>query len=608
MSIFRLPVLLSLVSALSFRPCGDAVRLVVLAAVAFGLTGSASGQVVRTKKPDRGVYRPPVIENGDSTEVEKDIAPTSDDFQFENKVGPQVSGVAEIVRANSRMILDAGDPVVRASEPIQRGPADQPRGGPLFEARLDELGRYHQVDVAPTEPGSQSDESTLRRVSHDEVTLKRPGNRVIPTRQVQWTEPETVWEGDGRVYHSGESIMDSGGGCGCETCTGAIGYGGCDGAGLAGCGGCNSCCGTSCGDIRNGRICMDCDQWFGSVELLLMFRDGIRMPTLVTTGGTSDATAGEIGQATTDVLVGDANAFDRMTAGGRLTLGTWLDSSHCRSLVFRGWYGGHQSFDFGAESSELSTIVRPFLNVTDGTTPAQDNNLIAFAGRSNGSIAVNAESDVYGGDISVRQFWGGGLGATIDVLYGYQYMGLNESLSIGTNSVAIAVPNTPVGTVQSVTDSFEADNHFHGGQIGLAMRYQENCWTFDGLIKTGFGSISRTADLRGRTTTTVGADVDTSDEGFLVQSTNSGKRRDNTFGWVPELDLTLGWHRYRRFDVTAGYHVIAMTDALRVFDTVDPDLAVNSAVNPTGQQRPAALLSYDTFFVHGIHFGLQYHY
>ncbi len=587
----------------------------VFAVAALASTSSATAQVVRTKKPDRGVYRPPTVE------VDTETQQTAPIPQPDAESSPKL---AELIRGNSRRSIENAPQWQKAQptslELVPNQP-DQPRGGPLFETQLDEAGSYRKTTIPSSwEKDSDSDvveataaKSGLQRVNHDEVVLKRPRRTSLETEQAAWTEPQEIWESQGSVVFENSGGMFAPN-CGCEGgyCDSGCINDGCDSIGCdsLACDGCDSCCPRGSRHIQNGRVCFNRNEWFGSVELLLMFRDGIRLPNLVTTGPTTDSgTAGEIGQAATRFLVGsNANAFDDMSVGGRLTLGTWLDSQRCRSLVARGWFGGRNTFDFSTTNNETPVIVRPFFNVTDGQTAAQDNNLIAFPGRSNGGLTVNADSNVYGGDISVRQFWAGGLGASIDVLYGYQYMGLDESLSISTSSVAIAVPNTPVGTVQSVTDSFSADNEFHGGQFGVAMHYEENCWTFSGLLKTGFGSIRRTANLSGQTTTTVGTDVATSSEGFLVQSTNSGKRTDSTFGWVPELDVSLGWHRYPRFDVTAGYHVIAMTDALRVFDTVDPSLAINSAGNPTGQQRPSVVVDYGTFFVHGIRFGLQYRY
>ncbi len=524
----------------------------LIAAGAHGVNPSVSdAQVVRSKKPDRRVYQPPTA------------------------------------------VYQASESDDAAGEQVQL------RGGPLIDAALDDL----------------------QPVSHSEVILKRTPQRLHekqPAADIDLgaTSRQVVWEGNASFpteYPSGPPLYDDEPvyteevGCGCESCVGSS-MGCCDSGCCDGGFGCDSCCAidANCG---NARLCVNRDEWFGSVELLLMFRDGIVPPALVTTGPSTDAaTAGVIGNPATEFLVGNANAFSDLTVGGRFTLGTWLDHSQCRSLVFRGWFGGRETFDFATDSTQTPVIVRPFFDVTDAQTPAQNNVLIAFPGRTQGDIQVNADSTVYGGDIAVRQFWFGGLGATVDVLYGYQYMRLDESLDIATNSVAINNPPTPVGAVQSVLDSFQADNEFHGGQIGLAARYRENCWSFNGLIKTGFGPVTRRANLRGQTTTTVGNDVDLSNEGFLVQSTNSGRTSDSTFGWVPELDASLGWHRFPRFDVTCGYHVVAMSDALRVFRTVDPQLAVNSAPTPTGQLRPATQFSYETFFVHGIHFGLEYRY
>ena len=126
------------------------------------------------------------------------------------------------------------------------------------------------------------------------------------------------------------------------------------------------------------------------------------------------------------------------------------------------------------------------------------------------------------------------------------------------------------------------------------------------MAKVGFGSLNRRSRLRGATVTSLDGAEATDPNGLLVRSTNSGTIDNHTFGWIPELDLTLGWHRYPRFDVTIGYHLMAMTDALQTSRAVDPELAVNLSVPPTGQQRPALLPRYQTFYVQGIHFGLQY--
>jgi hypothetical protein len=361
----------------------------------------------------------------------------------------------------------------------------------------------------------------------------------------------------------------------------------------------------------NSSICCRPQCWFGSIELLLMWRKGDRPPPLVTSTVAQNPdpdTAGQLGDPDTIVLAGNRTILKDLRAGGRFTIGTWLDNQQCRSLVLRGWFADQETYGFSTSDDQFPVVARPFFNVTDNQIAAQDAQLIAFPDRGSGGVNVSASSDVFGGDFSVRQFVHGQYGGTVDILYGYQYMRLNESLGIASTSTSLDDDVAPIGSVLSVADSFKTRNEFHGGQVGVASRYREKCWSFNALLKVGFGSLRRRAKLAGSTFTSVDGANAIDPNGLLVRSTNSGAMTDHTFGWVPELDLSLGWQQYPNFDVTFGYHIIAMTDALQVSGAIDPDLAVNLADDPMGQQRPAAILRYNTFYVQGIHFGLQYVY
>ncbi|MCO8122757.1 BBP7 family outer membrane beta-barrel protein [Stieleria sp. TO1_6] len=365
------------------------------------------------------------------------------------------------------------------------------------------------------------------------------------------------------------------------------------------------CDSAGCDSMGCDSIGNRCDDWFGSIELMLMFRSGDRPPPLLTTGPASDPdTAGQLGQAGTVVLAGGQTIFKDMVAGGRFTIGSWLDSCKDRSVVARGWFAGEQNYGLTANQDTNPVLTRPFFNVTDGATAEQDTQIVAFPNRATGEIGIYGDSNVYGADISMRQLWSKRYGGTVDLLYGYQYMQLDESLAISSRSTSINDDFAPLGSVIAVSDSFAVENQFHGGQIGFASSYREGCWSFSSLAKVGFGSLTRRADRKGNTFTSIDGNNASDPNGLLVRSTNAGTQKDSTFSWVPELDLTLGWQRFPAFDVTFGYHVIAMTEALQVSGAIDPSLAVNFA--NTGAASPSPNLSYDTFFVQGIHFGLTY--
>lgn len=407
-------------------------------------------------------------------------------------------------------------------------------------------------------------------------------------------------------------------GCGCEE----MGYGcdgscmscdsGCDSLGL-GAGGCGSrgCGQADCGDCCV-RLSMDPCQWFGAVELLLMWRVGDGLPELATTSDTPPGGSGVLGADGTRLLFGGERVMDELTAGGRFTIGTWLDNQQCQSLVFRAWGAEQDNYRFATDQTENAIIARPFFNVDPALTPpAQGSQVIASPVLSReGSINIDGSNEVYGADISLRQRWLGGLGGFVDVLYGYQYMRMDDNLRIGSSTFDTSTGPTQ-GVLLNVLDRFEAENEFHGGQLGLAARYREGCWSFNGTIKAAAGSLRRSATRVGSQTRTVDGNTVAESNGLLVRSTNAGETENHTFGWVPELDATLGWRWTRNLDVTIGYHAIGMTEALQVSGMIDRDLAVNAsaipngATQPLGQQRPDREVRYDTFYIHGIHFGVQ---
>lgn len=393
---------------------------------------------------------------------------------------------------------------------------------------------------------------------------------------------------------------------------------GCDTAGCDGCGGggYHGIFGTGSGlsslfrgPDPNAFLSTSADRYFGSLELLLLWRRGDTLPALVTTGPPGDSdVAGELGQPGTSILFGGDRLLEDVSAGGRLTLGTFLDDAQCRSLVARAWWGGEISDDFDADDGDFAVLTRPFNNITDGAA-VPDTLVASFPDEFEGEITADFDSEIYGGDLSIRQFVGGGLGGTLDVLYGYQYMRLDESLTVRSESTNVIPDDLGNGATLIARDDFDTSNEFHGGMLGAAVRYREGCWIFDGLIKAGFGSLNRRADLLGRQAVVAGGETNLGTGGLLVQPSNAGTVDDNTFAWVPELNLSLSYRRWAGWNYTIGYTLIAMTDAVRVGDVIDPGLNVAPFVADTaGTGIADRRFDDDTFYAQGIHLGISRHY
>lgn len=566
------------------------------------LCSPALGQV-RTKKPDRGVYQP----NGPTiypNSAEKRLPPradsTADSAAADNEIDDrgQTPAIVKPIRIeplpsmlpkHARVKLQSQ----KAARLLEVGDPKSVQLQPIGFRSLDESPRREEVNPVSFEGSYEIQEPVERSTSR--TWSPQHSGRHVPLGQETYIHGAEPVGMHGETWVQGDIHYDTGYGddyaSGHESC----GEYGCDSMGSGHCG------------ISNGSLSFDPCRWFGSFELLLLWRNGDRIPPLVTTSpdATPIADAGVLPDAT--VLAGDEKLFDQLTAGGRLTIGTWIDSCHQRSVVARLWAATEEDFSFGARELGVGRgiLAIPTTTTVDGSTAA----VISFPDSAEnegrfGTVSASASSNVYGGDISVRQFWTGGLGTTYDILYGYQYMRLDEDLSLRTNNTLTqdqaAPPFLEIGDTLVTSDSFDTLNEFHGGQFGLAGRYREGCWSFDFLAKVGFGNLQRRVERRGSSTIIAPpTDPNNNNTGILVTDGNRGTFTDNTFGWVPELDVSIGWHKYPRFDVTFGYNLIAMTDAVRLSDVMDPNNNVDT---------PQAGFSEDTFYLQGLHFGIRHVY
>ena len=559
---------------------------------------------VRSKKPDRAVYQPRVIAPIQSDLMQlgntRQSGETGEPFQDESEFAfREFSRVKTLSLRNSKPVSNDTTSGEESAQLVETQLDDQ-----AIKAGIPPLSKLQPLpldDIESALPIStrRQTNSAIQQVGNTEIKL-------IPPKPVQLESPD---QSAPQLQTTAPIEMGSLSPLHDATCDG------CDGCGNNDLWSCDSMCcdgvDCHCGKAWHSIITdhFGSDRWFATTELMLMWRKGDRLPPLVTTGPAVDSdTAGELGQPGTEILFGEERTLNELRAGGRFTLGAWLDDRECQALVGRYWFAGRESTYYQTDFNETPVIARPFLNVTPSSS-TEDTLLIAFpALRENGRISVSGTSDVFGADISVHQFLYGKYGATVDLVYGYQYMRLDEDLSISSTSTYVDTGGTvPAGTITDVNDSFNAISEFHGAQLGFASRYRERCWSFNSLIKFGFGSLNRTAKRSGKTSNTIGIDTDVTNTGLLVNDNNSGRTSDHTFGWIPELDVSIGYRITPKLDATFGYNLVAMTDAVRVSGTIDPDLAVNtSSVTPNDPARPSPDMRYSTFYIQGIHFGLQY--
>ncbi len=344
-------------------------------------------------------------------------------------------------------------------------------------------------------------------------------------------------------------------------------------------------------------------------EVPLFWRRAMGVPALVTTSptGTDASVAGELGQSTTQILLGDRLIDEDMSAGFRITLGSWFGHDCYRGILFRYWTAGDQDNDFNFTHTQFPILARPFNNVTG--TAAQDTQLIAFPGESEGSIRVNTTSQVDGLDIALRRLAYQDRFTRVDWLIGYQRAKVDESLSIhSSTTVTGAVPGLQ-GSSIAVRDTFQTENDFNGFMLGLMSTRRLACWSFESKFRLGMGNLRRQVNLSGSTTTTSAqGDLATEAQGLLVRNTNNNPFSDDTFIVVPEVGLDIAYQLTSTLDFNVGYNYLLIPKVAQPGQQIDPNLSVNLSDPLTGALRPQLTFDERRYWVHSLNLGLQWRY
>lgn len=365
---------------------------------------------------------------------------------------------------------------------------------------------------------------------------------------------------------------------------------------------------ASCQACGDGMVPFCVPRLTARFDYLMWWSRGRQTPPLLTTSptGTPRDDAGEVGLATTTVLYGDEPIGTDMRSGGRVTL-SYLLGNGCAWADGRFWGLEESSETFFASSAGDPILTRPFFNVV---LNQQDALLLAFPGvATDGSILVQSQNEMSGADAWLRQPWCRDGCARIDLLAGYQYTRMADSLVI--NSVFTSIDpagNVPPGTVIDNLDSFATRNEFHGGQLGFLGEYRGECWTLEILGKIALGGMRERVVIDGRTILTEPGDPPvTSAGGLLAQPTNIGAFERSRVAFVPEVGVNLAYHVSPCWQLSFGYSFLYWSDVMLAGRQIDP--VVNLSQNPgpiAGEERPRFVFDRTHYWVQGMNFGAEY--
>jgi len=345
--------------------------------------------------------------------------------------------------------------------------------------------------------------------------------------------------------------------------------------------------------------------WGGVEYLLWWVKSGPTVP-LVTTGNPADAVPGALGQPGTQVFFGNSPFNYGSFNGMRFNLDCWLDENSDFGLDSSGFVLQQRGVGFNAGSNYAGNppLYVPFFNVQTG----QEGSLAIadpLAG-VNGTIAVTSSTQLWGFDVNTFTRLKCGESFYTDLLLGFRYIDLRESLDIAGsyNQLALNVQNV-------YTESFDTRNQFYGGQLGTRFGYRKGRLTAELTGKLALGSMQEMVNLNGTFTQTgPGSLINGTlpQGGVFVQPTNIGPQDKPVFSLLPSFQARTGFDIFSCLRVTAGYDFLYLTNAVRPGDQIDRNVNPSQFASGgalTGPAFPQQILHRSDFFATGVSFGLE---
>lgn len=353
-----------------------------------------------------------------------------------------------------------------------------------------------------------------------------------------------------------------------------------------------------------------------SVEAMHAYARGRNLPPLVTTGSTP---ANAI-LPNADVLFGGETVGTNLQGAGRVSFGTWLGCDNRLGIgaSFFALEGKSDGYIGTSDATGSPVRARPFFDSADGRMQ-QAIFTVAAPNLFDGVVEAEADNDVLAGEVAARFQISANSRSRFDVIGGYQFARIDDSLTINSQQVALAGSGFPFpqGTELAFQDIFDVKNQFHGGKVGIIGDYCFGRFSLSMAGKVSFGNMRRTVTIQGQSSVTdIAGDTSNFNGGLLALGSNLGTLVDDRFSVMPEADFKLLYHLTDHIDFSLGYTFMFWSAVAIAGDQIDISRENTPTVNSSqifdgtlqGPDNPRLPHIDDTdFWVQGISFGVVFH-
>jgi hypothetical protein len=271
------------------------------------------------------------------------------------------------------------------------------------------------------------------------------------------------------------------------------------------------------------------------------------------------------------------------------------------SLIYLGRLSEEFVGSSGPSGPGGATLTRPIVGPGGVNTAVPFVSPVAILFSSVG-VTASAGTSFIGGDVNYRRALWCGDCCRWDLLVGYRYLHLGDTVDVWQSTVPTAPSAGPGSIGLLVHDSFLTRNHFHGGQVGVATACRlGGGFTLDLWAKVALGVTVAEADVYGTTQVTALPPLAPTPNGLLATATNTVADSTSYFAVAPEAGLKLGYDVTDRLRLNAGYTFLYWSEVRRAPEQID--LTVDPAIG-----RPVLRNDTSDFWVQGWTLGVELRY
>jgi hypothetical protein len=343
--------------------------------------------------------------------------------------------------------------------------------------------------------------------------------------------------------------------------------------------------------------------WLGVEGLVWWSKNQPLSVPIVTTGPASQgANAGNLGMPGTTSL--DSPLNYGVAGGVRLFAGGWFTIDHTIGVDGSLFILGQQSAGFSViDRSGVGDLV-----INEPVNGSPFNTQVSAPGVESGSVIVDARSRFGGGDLNVLLNLYRGNSWSINLLGGYRYLQLDESLTITANSnlfttttytdnMGNVLATAPPGSAVTVIDQFGTRNQFNGGQVGSQFQYVWRRLSINGTAKLAIGDTHEVISINGNTTVFPVNAAPVPLTGGNYASLQIGRYSTDRFALAPEFQLNLGYQLTPCIRAQIGYDFLYLSSVARPGNQIDNTY--------DGVTHPLVPMASSSFWIQGLTLGLQ---